>query len=67
MQSEHTGVLSGAWSLSELKDRCLHTGLGGVLWCTARCGGYCTARCSGHWVERSVFHAGNMVYARSLL
>ena len=28
--SEHTGVLSGVWLSAELKNRHLHTGLGGV-------------------------------------
>ena len=28
--SEYTGVLSGSWSLLELKDSCQHTGLVGV-------------------------------------
>ena len=30
LSSEHTGVLSGVWLSTELKDRHLHTGLGGV-------------------------------------
>ena len=28
--SKHTGVLSGVWLSAELKDKHLHTGLGGV-------------------------------------